>query len=112
MNQPRRQWLASPKQLVGLIIVLIVLYLLAGVLNTFINYMNLVQQVNELEAANAANKSTIEQMRDQIEYMQSDAYVEIAAKSMLLWGRPGEKLLIPLSKSPQPSPTVVPRSRP
>ncbi len=112
MSQSARQWSASPKQLVGIVIVVVALYLVAGVINTLFNYMSLVRQVTELEAVNNDYTMQIEQMRDLIEYMKTDAYVEVAAKSTLLWGRPGEKLLIPLKDTPLPSPTPVPLRRP
>ena len=46
-------------------------------------------------------------MKGEIEYLRSDGYVEMEARRNLLWGLPGEKLIITqdASKTPVAVPT-------
>jgi len=44
----------------------------------------------------------IEKLRGDVRYLQSDGYIELAARTILLWGRPGEKLIISFDGSTQP----------
>ena len=66
------------------------------------------RQQASLQQRNGELAKEIAELRDDVAYLQSDSYVEQAARTVLLWGRPGEKLIIsrdnPLPAAPTPTP--------
>ncbi len=108
MSQPERQSSASPTQLATFLLAIVALYFLASMVGRAINIVEIMRQQATLQARNEELSRDIAKLRDDVEYMQSDSYVEQAARSVLLWGRPGEKLIIsrdgPLPAASTPTP--------
>lgn len=111
MKNPMRQWSASPGQLATIVILIIALYFVAGVVNRGLNVWSLKQQQHALEQKQKELIDKREQLRAEIEYMQSPSYVEQAARTMLLWGPPGETLIVSTDVA-LPTPTTVPTRTP
>ena len=111
MSEPERQWSASPYQLATIILAIVAVYLLASVVTRAINIVDLRRQQATLQASSDELEATISRLRSLAQYLQSDSYYEQMAHGELYWARPGEKLIIPLGRSIQPSPTAVPVSR-
>lgn len=105
MSQSTRQWFVSPRQLLSIVIGIIVLSFVLGLINAGYKYIVLVQRHRDLEQQRQSLVAQIDDLNGQIRYMQSDSFIEKAARSMLLWVRPGEKLIIPLDDKPSPPPT-------
>jgi len=59
-------------------------------------------EIAAMEARNAA-------LREELAYVNSDAYIAAEARRMLNWGLPGEQVLIipPGAEMPAPAPTAV-----
>jgi len=112
MKNPTRQWSASPGQLAAIVVLILALYFVAGVVHRGLNVWNLKQQQHALLQKQKELIDKREQLGAAIEYMQSASYVEQAARSMLLWGPPGETLIITTDEAALPTPTAVPTCRP
>ena len=112
MSQPERQWSASPMQVATILLAIVALYLLAGIVGRAINIVEIKrQQVAALEK-NEILMRDIERLQKDVQYMQSDSYIEQAARTVLLWGRPGEKLIITRVGSAPATPSPLPLQRP
>lgn len=112
MNQPERQWSSSRTQFATIVLVIIGLYLIATVIGRAINILDLKRSQANLVARQSDLAQTIVTLRSDIEYLQSESYIEQAARSTLLWGRPGEKLIVPLGAPSQSNPAATPTRRP
>ena len=112
MSEPERQWSASPYQLATIILAIVAIYLLASVVSRAINIVDLKRQQATLQASYTELEGTISTLRAQAQYLQSDSYYSQMAHGELYWALPGEKLIIPMGRSPQPTPTVVPARQP
>ena len=106
MSQPARQWSASIKQFVAIVLTVVALFFIAGVFSRVIDLYELKQQQAALVRTHRDLEGKISQLQEDITYLQSDSYVEKAARQMLIWGHPGEKLIMTKSvKSYTPTPT-------
>lgn len=109
MSQPERQGSASPTQLATITLAVIAFYLLASVISRGINILDLRRQQVAAQVTQHELDESIEKLRAEIRYLQSDTYLETVIRGTLFWGRPGETLIIPLSSAPPATPTVVRR---
>lgn len=60
--------------------------------------------VSEIESEIAALQAEQAQLEKELEYAQSDAYVEQAARTELKWSKPGETVIVPIDVSETPVP--------
>jgi cell division protein FtsB len=109
VTQPMRQWSASIKQFVAIVLTVVALFFLAGVVSRIIDLYNLKQEHAALLKAQHDLETKISQLQNDITYLQSDSYVETAARQTLMWGHPGDKLILSTSIT---SYTPTPRSTP
>jgi cell division protein FtsB len=94
MSQRSRQWTASPKQLAILGVAFVVLFCFTAVVSRTIVLVNLKQQeAATLRSIDALNQQ-IADKQDEIKYLESASYLEKAARTILMWGRQGERILI------------------
>jgi cell division protein FtsL len=97
MSQRSRQWTASPKQLAIIGVAFVVLFCVTAVVSRAIVLVSLKQQ----EIATMQNIEDLDQQiadkQDEIEYLESTSYLEKAARTLLMWGRQGERILISAS---------------
>jgi cell division protein FtsB len=94
------------------LLALVALYLLAGIVGRAINIVEIKRQQVAAQEKNQYLQREIERLQKEVLYMQSDSYIEQAARTVLLWGRPGEKLIISSAATTAPMPTAVPTRRP
>jgi cell division protein FtsB len=112
MSQPERQWSASPTQLATIILAIFALYLFASAVSRAINIVDLKRQQATLQETQRGLRQTIASLQAEIQYLQSDSFLEQEARETQLLGRPGDTLVIPLESAPQAAPTPVPLRRP
>jgi cell division protein FtsB len=112
MSQPERQLPASPMQLATIVLAIVGLYLLASVVGRVINIVEIKRQQVTLQHKNTELLQDIDRLQKDVQYMQTDSYIEQAARTVLLWGRPGEKLIISSSPAAQATPIAPSQRRP
>ena len=108
---PPRQLADTARQMVTIVIVAVALFFAVGVAGRMVTLIHLKIQFAELQARRVDLRQQIDKLTGDINYMQTDSYVEQAARTMLLWGEPGEKLIITLGDSSSTA-TPVPQRRP
>jgi len=111
MSQSGQTWSTSRTQIASIVLVVVGLYLVGTIVGRAINILDLKRQQAKMTTTHAELVQTIDKLRSDVEYFQSDSYLEQAARSML-WGRPGEKLIIPLNDPSPPRPAATPTRRP
>ena len=99
-------------QIATIVLAIVALYLLAGIVGRVINIVDIKRQQVALQEKNQALLLDIDRLQKDVQYMQSDSYIEQAARTVLLWGRPGEKLIISGSAATQATPIATPQRRP
>jgi cell division protein FtsB len=112
MSQPERQWSASPLQLATVILAIVSLYMFASVVTRAINIVDLTRQQALLQTRLDKVAQETNVLRDEAQYLQSDAYLELVAHGVLYWALPGEKLIIPLDSTTRPGLSPTPLTRP
>jgi cell division protein FtsB len=99
MSQRRRQWTASPRQLAILGVAFVMLFCLTAVVSRAIVLVNLKQQeIGTIQTLKQLDQQ-IADKTDEIKYLESTSYLEKAARTLLMWGRQGERILISVSSS-------------
>lgn len=111
MSQSGQGWSTPRTQVATIFLVVVGLYLVGTIASRAINILDLKRQQAAMIDAHRALLQTVDDLQVQADYFQSDSYLEQAARSML-WGRPGEKLIIPLSDAAPNRPAPTPTRRP
>ena len=110
-NPNSHSWSNSRSQIATIILVVVGLYLVGTIASRAINILDLKRQQAAMVNDYNRLQQTIEDLRAEVEYIQSDSYLEQTARSML-WGRPGEKLIVPLEDTAPPRLQPTPTRRP
>lgn len=111
MSESGRSWSTPRTQIATIFLIVVGLYLVGTIASRAINILDLKRQQATMIGAHADLVQTVEDLRVQAEYFQSDSYLEQAARSML-WGRPGERLIVPLSDAGPSKPSATPARKP
>ena len=97
-----------PKKLAGWILVIIIPFLVVGLITSWSRHNDLVRRFRDLEQeikGLAKDNQTLEEM---LSFVSLDAVKELEVRKKLNFVKPGEKLVVFISPSPVPSPTVEP----
>ena len=112
MTEPPRQLADTTRQIMTIVIVAVALYFAIGVAGRAITLVQLKMQLSDLQSQRTTLQQEIATENGNISYMQTDSYIEQAARTMLLWGRPGEKLIISPDGAQPTAPTAAPQPNP
>lgn len=111
MSQSGQSWSTTRTQFATIVLVVVGLYLIGTIASRAINILDLKRQQTAMSTTLSDLSKTIETLSVEVEYVQSDSYLEQAARGML-WGRPGEKLFVPLNDTDAPKPQATPTRKP
>ncbi|NMB45782.1 MAG: hypothetical protein GX998_05150 [Firmicutes bacterium] len=107
-KEPRKRWRITPRFFVFLLCLLL-LWIGAGFIHRYLKIVLLQGKIVRVEREIAAIESRNEVIREQIEEMQSDAYLEKIAREKLGLIKPGETVYIPMRTAPADSVDVEKR---
>jgi cell division protein DivIC len=105
-KRPRKRWRITPRFLLFLLS-LILIWIGVGFANRYLHIVLLQGKIVRVEREITAIKSRNEAIREQIEEMQSDAYIEKVAREKLGLIRPGETVYIPMRSATPDDPLDV-----
>ena len=108
MRELLHQWAGTRRQILGVVLVIVILYVLGSVAGMALHLYSLTQDRIALERSNEQLVRRIEELEDQIRYMQTRGYIESEAHGTLMWVYPGEKLIIKIGETPAQAPLVTP----
>lgn len=109
MAETVRQRPTTTRQILTIVAAVVVFYFVAGVAGRLVTLYHLRMQLAGLQEKRSEILADIDRLGGDVSYMQTDSYIEQAARTMLLWGRPGEKLLISPDGTLTTSTTTQPR---
>lgn len=112
MQRLIRQWAATPRQFFTVIVAVIVLYIFVNILGVALHLFSLLRDQAALERSNVELTTRIATLREQTAYMQTDSYIEQAAREMLLWGPAGARLVIIDERQDTAAPIATPAASP
>ncbi|GIV97138.1 MAG: hypothetical protein KatS3mg057_1795 [Herpetosiphonaceae bacterium] len=109
----RRGWLRwLGLRLVWLGLAALMVYFVFNFVSTSLELSKLDAQIAEREAENAMLAAENERLKGELEYVESDAYVERAAREQLGMAREGETVIIPQVIPREPAPLLSPTPLP
>ena len=91
------------------VLCIVCLWVAGGFARRYINLVLLQNKIIRVEREIAAIEHRNEAIKEQIEYMQSDSYVEKIAREKLGLIKPGETLYIPVRNAGPDDPLDVPK---
>lgn len=112
MTEAPRPLAETTRQIITIVIAVVALFFAVGVAGRFVTLIHLKMQLADLQDQRISIQQQIDKLTGDIKYMQTDSYIEQAARTMLLWGRPGEKLIISANDGALTTPTPALRQRP
>ncbi|MFQ5874659.1 MAG: septum formation initiator family protein [Dehalococcoidia bacterium] len=108
MTRKRQQGLISWGRIVAVVVVTIALFLAADFGRRAIDAYRLGRAVAALEEEVAAMKTDNKALKERLEYVSTDAYIEEAAREKLRWVEPGDTAVILLSREDKEAPVTTP----
>ena len=108
MTRKRQQGLISWGRIVAVVVVTIALFLAADFGRRAIDAYRLSRVVATLEEEVVAMRAENEALKERLEYVSSDAYIEEAAREKLRWAEPGDTAVILLSSEDKEAPVATP----
>jgi cell division protein FtsB len=111
MSKKQRRSGVPFTQIIAIIAVTVALFLVVDFGRRAAANYRMNSEVIKLEQEVAAEKERQQRLLAERAYVQSDAYIEKAAREELKWGRRGEVQVI-LMLTPQPSPASPPTTSP
>lgn len=108
MTKKRQQGLISWGRIVAVVVVTIALLLAADFGRRAIDAYRLSRVVAALEEEVAAMRAENEALKERLEYVSTDAYIEEAAREKLRWAEPGDTAVIVLSSEDKEAPEMTP----
>ncbi len=108
MTRKRQQGLISWDRIVAVVVVTIALFLAVDFGRRAIDSYRLSRAVAALEEEVAAMRAENEVLKERLEYVSTDAYIEEAAREKLRWVEPGDTAVIVLSSEDEEAPVTTP----
>jgi len=108
LTRKRQQGLISWGRIVAVVVATIALFLAADFGRRAIDAYRLSRVVAALEEEVAAMRADNEALKERLEYVSSDAYVEEAAREKLRWVTPGDTVVILLPTEDKEAPVATP----
>ncbi|NMB12325.1 MAG: septum formation initiator family protein [Firmicutes bacterium] len=105
-KRPRKRWRITPRFFLFLLVVILI-WVGVGFANRYLHIVLLQGKIVKVEREIAAIKSRNKAIRQQIEEMQSDAYIEKVAREKLGLIKPGETVYIPMRSAMPDEPADV-----
>jgi len=112
LTKKRQQGLISWGRIVAVVVVTIVLFLAVDFGRRAIDAYRLSRVVATLEEEVAAMRAENEALKERLEYVDTDAYIEEAAREKLRWVQPGDTAVIVLPSEEQEAPEATPLPSP
>ncbi|NLK08581.1 MAG: septum formation initiator family protein [Firmicutes bacterium] len=107
-KQPRRRWRATPKVFV-FILCIICIRIGGGFAVRYFNIIRLQSKVTRIQREIVAFEQRNDAIREEIEHMQSDEYIERVAREKLGLVKPGEVIYKPVRPAGHDDPLDVPK---
>ncbi len=105
-------WLrVSPTQLLLLSIVTVLLFFIASYVGRDLEYRAAMTELQQWNDRLATEQKRGEHLQQELEWVQSDAYLEEAARRELGLVRRGDTLVVPVSAASTPAVTPTPAAR-
>ncbi len=108
MTRKRQQGLISWGRIVAVVVVTIALFLAADFGRRAIDSYRLRRVVAALEEEVATMRTESAVLKERLEYVSTDAYIEEAAREKLRWAEPGDTAVILLSPEDKEAPVTTP----
>ena len=108
MTRKRQQGLISWGRIVAVVVVTIALFLAVDFGRRAIDSYRLSRAVAALEEEVAAMRAKNETLKERLEYVSTDAYIEETAREKLRWVEPGDTAVILLSSEDKEPPVTSP----
>jgi len=108
LTRKRQQGLISWDRIVAVVVVTIALFLAVDFGRRAIDSYRLSRAVAALEEEVAAMRAENEVLKERLEYVSTDAYIEEAAREKLRWVEPGDTAVIVLSSEDEEAPVTTP----
>lgn len=108
MTRKRQQGLISWGRIVAVVVVTIALFLAVDFGRRAMDSYRLSRTVAALEEEVAAMRAENEALKQRLEYVGTDAYIEEAAREKLRWVEPGDTAVILLSSEDKEAPVATP----
>jgi cell division protein FtsB len=108
LTRKRQQGLISWGRIVAIVVVTIALFLAVDFGRRAIDAYRLSRVVAALEEEVAAMRAESEALKERLEYVSTDAYIEEAAREKLRWAESGDTAVIVLPKEDREAPVTTP----
>jgi len=108
LTRKRQQGLISWGRIVAVVVVTIALFLAVDFGRRAIDAYRLSRAVAALKEEVAAMRAENEALKERLEYVSTDAYIEEAAREKLRWVEPGDTAVIVLSSEDKEAPVTTP----
>lgn len=108
MTRKRQQGLISWGRIVAVVVATIALFLAADFGRRALDAYRLSRVVSALEEDVAAMRAENEALKERLEYVNTDAYIEEAAREKLQWAKPGDTVVRTLFSEDKEAPATTP----
>lgn len=108
MTRKRQQGLISWGRIVAVVVATIALFLAADFGRRALDAYRLSRVVSALEEDVAAMRAENEALKERLEYVNTDAYIEEAAREKLKWAKPGDTVVRTLFSEDEEAPVTTP----
>ncbi len=108
MRELVQQWSGTRRQIGAVVLAIVVIYVALNMVGLAVHVVTLMQEEGALHQTLADLDREEASLLEDIRYMLTDSFIEKAAREILLWVKPNERLVIIVGGQPDQAPRMTP----